>query len=86
MNIEKFTDRAKGFLQAAQNLTQREHHQKITPLHLLKVLLDDKEGMAASLMRAAGADPKVAHLETEAALKKETRVESSGVPAEADQP
>lgn len=78
MNIEKFTDRAKGFLQAAQNLTQREHHQKITPLHLLKVLLDDKEGMAASLMRAAGADPKVAHLETEAALKKETRVEGSG--------
>ena len=46
MNIEQYTDRAKGFIQAAQNLALREGHQQVAPEHLLKVLLDDPEGLA----------------------------------------
>jgi hypothetical protein len=52
MNIEKYTDRAKGFLQAAQTIALREGHQQFTPEHLLKALLDDNEGMAAGLIDA----------------------------------
>ena len=49
MNLEKFTDRAKGFLQAAQTVAIRMNHQRISPSHLLKALLDDEQGMAAQL-------------------------------------
>jgi len=54
MNLEKFTDRARGFLQAAQTIAQREDHQKLLPEHLLKALLDDEQGMAGSLIGRAG--------------------------------
>ncbi len=57
MDIEKYTERSRGFLQAAQTLAQRSGHQRLTPEHLLKVLLDDREGLAANLIRAAGGDP-----------------------------
>ena len=57
MNLEKFTDRAKGFLQAAQTVAVRLNHQRITPEHLLKALLDDEQGAAQGLIRAAGGDP-----------------------------
>ncbi len=57
MDIEKFTDRARGFLQAAQTIAIREFHQQVTPTHLLKALLDDPEGAASGLIRAAGGDP-----------------------------
>jgi len=57
MDIEKFTDRARGFLQAAQTIAIREFHQQVTPVHLLKALLDDPEGVASGLIRAAGGDP-----------------------------
>ncbi|MBK1663623.1 ATP-dependent chaperone ClpB [Rhodospirillum rubrum] len=57
MDPEKLTDRSKGFLQAAQTIALRETHQQVTPEHLLKALLDDKEGLAATLIRAAGGDP-----------------------------
>ena len=60
MNLEKFTDRAKGFLQAAQTIAIRNSHQRITPAHLLKALLDDSEGMAAGLVSKAGGDPRMA--------------------------
>ena len=56
MDIEKFTDRARGFLQAASTIAIREFHQQLTPEHLLKALLDDEEGAAAGLIRAAGGD------------------------------
>jgi len=56
MNLEKFTDRARGFLQAAQTIAQREDHQKLVPEHLLKALLDDDQGMAANLIARAGGD------------------------------
>ena len=78
MNIEKFTDRAKGFLQNAQTLALRETHQRITPSHLLKVLLDDDQGMAAGLIRAAGGDPKRAALANDAALARLPRVTGAG--------
>ena len=52
MDLEKLTDRARGFLQAAQTIAVREHHQRIAPAHLLKALLDDEQGMAAGLIEA----------------------------------
>ncbi|HBZ44326.1 MAG TPA: ATP-dependent chaperone ClpB [Maritimibacter sp.] len=58
MNLEKFTERSRGFIQAAQTIAMRENHQKIAPEHLLKALLDDEEGMAANLIRRAGGEPK----------------------------
>src|SRR3954452_9299764 len=58
MDFEKLTDRARGFLQAAQTIAVREHHQRIAPAHLLKALLDDEQGMAAGLIQGAGGDPK----------------------------
>ncbi|RCK44021.1 ATP-dependent chaperone ClpB [Thalassospira profundimaris] len=60
MEFEKFTDRSKGFLQSAQSLALRENHQQFVPIHLLKVLLDDEEGLAANLIKAAGGKPKLA--------------------------
>ncbi len=78
MNLEKYTDRAKGFVQSAQNLALREGHQQFTPLHLLKVLLDDNQGMAAGLIKSAGGDPALAKAGVQAALDKLPRVEGSG--------
>ena len=56
MNFEKYTDRAKGFVQSAQSLALRENHQQVSAEHLLKVLLDDDQGLAAGLIQRAGAD------------------------------
>jgi ATP-dependent Clp protease ATP-binding subunit ClpB len=78
MDLEKLTDRARGFLQAAQTIAVREHHQRITPAHLLKALLDDEEGMAAGLIQAAGGDPKAAKLEADALVAKIPSVTGSG--------
>ena len=78
MNLEKYTDRAKGFVQSAQNLALREGHQQFTPLHLLKVLLDDNQGMAAGLIKSAGGDPALAKADVKAALDKLPKVEGSG--------
>ena len=58
MDLEKFTDRARGFVQSAQSLALREGHQQITPEHLLKVLLDDPEGLASGLIDRASARPR----------------------------
>src|SRR5688500_17296858 len=54
MNVEKYTERVRGFIQSAQSLAMREGHQQFTPLHILKVLLDDSEGLAGSLIDRAG--------------------------------
>ena len=78
MDFERYTDRSKGFIQAAQGLALRSNHQRFTPEHLLKVLLDDKEGLAANLIRAAGGRPEQALAETEAELEKLPQVEGSG--------
>ena len=78
MDIEKFTDRARGFLQAAQTIAVREYHQQLTPEHLLKALLDDEEGAAAGLIRAAGGDDKAVRTANDAAIAKIPRVQGSG--------
>jgi ATP-dependent Clp protease ATP-binding subunit ClpB len=78
MNLEKFTDRAKGFLQSAQTVAIRMNHQRITPDHLLKALLEDEQGMAAGLIGAAGGDAKRAVATVDADLAKIPAVSGSG--------
>ncbi len=75
MNMETYTDRLRGFLQNAQNLALRSSHQRLAPEHLLKVLLDDDQGLAANLIAASGGDAKRAMTLTEQALAKITKVE-----------
>jgi ATP-dependent Clp protease ATP-binding subunit ClpB len=78
MDIEKYTERSRGFIQAAQSLAQRSGHQRLTPEHILKILLDDREGLAANLIRASGGDPARALSGVEAALAKQPKVEGGG--------
>ena len=78
MEFEKYTDRAKGFLQSAQTMALRRGHQRLTPEHLLKVLLEDSEGLCANLIRAAGGDPKTALEAVDAELDRFPKVEGSG--------
>jgi len=78
MDFEKLTDRARGFLQAAQTIAVREHHQRIAPAHLLKALLDDEQGMAAGLIQAAGGDAKAAKREVDMLVSKVPAVTGSG--------
>ena len=81
MSLEKLTDRAKGFLQAAQTIAIRMNHQRISSDHLLKALLDDNQGMAANLLTQAGADAKQALAGVDAALDKLPVVTGSGANA-----
>ncbi|RQW45685.1 ATP-dependent chaperone ClpB [Novosphingobium sp. LASN5T] len=78
MNLEKFTDRAKGFLQAAQTVAIRMNHQRITPDHILKALLEDGEGMASGLIQRAGGNAALAQAEVDKALAKIAAVSGSG--------
>ncbi|HWU72521.1 MAG TPA: ATP-dependent chaperone ClpB [Sphingomonas sp.] len=78
MNLEKFTDRAKGFLQSALTVAIRMNHQQIAPEHLLKALLEDEQGLAAGLIQKAGGDAKKATSETDLALSKIAAVSGSG--------
>ncbi len=78
MNLEKFTDRAKGFLQAAQTVAIRMNHQRISPDHILKALLEDGEGMASGLISRAGGNAAIAHAEVDKALAKVAAVSGSG--------
>ena len=75
MDFENYTERSRGFVQAAQTIALRENHQQFVPEHLLKALLDDREGLAANLIRAAGGDPARALQATDAALGKLARVQ-----------
>ncbi len=78
MDMEKLTERARGFVQAAQTIALREQNQQLETQHLLKALLDDREGLAAELMRAAGADPRKAGDEVNAAVQALPRVQGGG--------
>ena len=78
MDFEKFTERSKGFIQNAQTLALRNNNQQLLPEHLLKVLLDDEEGLAANLISAAGGDAAQARARTEAACNAIPKVEGSG--------
>jgi len=75
MDMEKLTERARGFVQAAQTIALREQNQQLETQHLLKALLDDREGLAAGLLRAAGADPKKAADEVDAAVRALPKVQ-----------
>ncbi len=75
MEFEKYTERVKGFIQSAQTLALRSNHQQLAPEHVLKVLIEDKEGLAANLIRAAGGDPAKALKSVDAALAKMPKVE-----------
>ncbi|MCB1360156.1 MAG: AAA family ATPase, partial [Rhodobacteraceae bacterium] len=74
MNLEKFTERARGFLQAAQTIAAREQHQRLTPEHLLKALMDDDQGMAANLIRRAGGAPERVTQAVDLAVGKQAKV------------
>ncbi len=78
MDLEKYTERARGFLQAAQQYALAQGHQRFLPEHILKVLLDDPEGLCASLVREAGGDPKMAQANVAALLNKLPKVEGAG--------
>ena len=81
MNLEKFTDRARGFLQSAQTVASRMNHQRIAPAHVLKALLEDEQGMAAGLIARAGGSAEAARRETDEALAKMPVVSGSGASA-----
>src|SRR5437773_9271892 len=78
MNIEKYTERARGFIQSAQSLAVRDGHQQFSPLHMLKVLLDDSEGLAGGLLDRAGGNSRAILKATEDALNKLPKVSGSG--------
>ncbi|SBV34563.1 protein disaggregation chaperone [uncultured Sphingopyxis sp.] len=81
MNLEKFTDRAKGFLQAAQTIAIRMNHQRISPEHIAKALLEDNQGMAAGLIANSGGDTARAVQGIDALLAKVPAVSGSGAQA-----
>src|SRR5882724_10310109 len=78
MNIEKYTERARGFIQSAQSLAMRDGHQQFSPLHMLKVLLDDSEGLAGGLIDRAGGNSRAILKAVEDALNKLPKVSGSG--------
>jgi ATP-dependent Clp protease ATP-binding subunit ClpB len=78
MDFEKFTERARGFIQAAQTIAMREYNQQITPEHLLKAFLDDEEGAASGLIRMAGGDPAGTKLAVDAAVARIPKVQGAG--------
>ena len=78
MNFDKYTDRAKGFVQAAQSLALREEHQQFGTDHLLKVLLDDPEGLAAGLIQRAGGRAADALAAVERTLARRPKVSGGG--------
>ncbi|MBL4603543.1 MAG: ATP-dependent chaperone ClpB [Emcibacteraceae bacterium] len=78
MDFEKFTDRTKGFIQSAQSLALREGHQRFTPEHILKILLDDNEGLCSNLMNAAGADANSARLNVTKEIESYPKISGGG--------
>ena len=78
MNIEKYSERVRGFLQSAQTFALAENHQQFSAEHVLKVLLDDEQGMAAGLIQAAGGDAKRAVADIDLALSKLPSVSGPG--------
>ncbi|MEX1234302.1 MAG: ATP-dependent chaperone ClpB [Roseovarius sp.] len=75
MDLNKFTERSRGFIQAAQTIAMRESHQRLAPEHLLKALMDDSEGLAANLIRRSGGDPARVLQANDIAVAKIPRVQ-----------
>ena len=74
MDLTKFTERARGFVQSAQSIAVREDHQRLEPLHLLKALMDDREGFAANLITRSGGDAAQLSAQIEQAFAKLPKV------------
>ncbi len=70
MNLDKFTERSRGFVQAAQTIATRESHQRLTPEHLLKAMMDDEQGLAANLITRGGGDAAAVRVAVDAAVEK----------------
>jgi len=85
MDLSKFTERSRGFVQAAQTIATRESHQRLTPEHLLKALMDDDQGLASNLITSAGGDPArvLAHLDQ--VLAKQPKVSGDAAQVYLDQ-
>ena len=80
MNLEKFTERSRGFLQAAQTIAMRESHQRLAPEHLLKAIMDDDQGLAANLIRRAGGEPARVTEAVNLAVSRQTKVSGDAQP------
>ncbi|MGB3279956.1 MAG: ATP-dependent chaperone ClpB [Pseudorhodobacter sp.] len=80
MNLDKFTERSRGFLQAAQTIAMRESHQRLAPEHLLKALMDDDQGMSANLIRRAGGDSARVVQALDLAMGKMSKVSGDAQP------
>ncbi|QYZ69521.1 ATP-dependent chaperone ClpB [Neotabrizicola shimadae] len=80
MNLEKFTERSRGFLQAAQTIAMRESHQRLAPEHLLKAIMDDDQGLAANLIRRAGGEPARVTEAVNLAVARQTKVSGDAQP------
>ena len=78
MDLSKFTERSRGFIQAAQTIAMRENHQRLVPEHLLKALMDDEEGMSANLITKAGGVPNRVRAAVDAAVGKLSKVTGDG--------
>ena len=78
MDVENYSERLRGFVQSAQSLALREGHQRFLPEHLLKVLVDDEEGLAAGLISTAGGDAKAVASAVQASLDRQPKIEGSG--------
>ncbi|MBT4940112.1 MAG: AAA family ATPase, partial [Rhodospirillaceae bacterium] len=78
MEFENYTERSKGFIQSAQSLAARSGHQQLTSEHILKVLLEDKEGLASGLIEASGGNAKQAFQDVLAELKRIPEVQGTG--------
>ena len=80
MNMEQFTERSRGFIQAAQTIAMREGHQRLMPEHLLKALMDDDQGMSGNLITAAGGDAAAVRAAAEAAVGRLPKVSGDAQP------
>ena len=69
MDLSKFTERSRGFIQAAQTIAMRENHQRLVPEHILKALMDDDQGLAANLITRAGGAPQMVRSAIDAAVE-----------------
>ncbi|HRK69672.1 MAG TPA: Clp protease N-terminal domain-containing protein, partial [Hyphomonas sp.] len=78
MNIEQYTERARGLIQTAQTLALAGGHQVLTPAHILKTLLEDRDQLAVNLIRASGGRPELAVQAAETALAKQPKVSGAG--------
>ncbi|MEP4979175.1 ATP-dependent chaperone ClpB [Ascidiaceihabitans sp.] len=85
MDLSKFTERSRGFIQAAQTIATRDSHQRLVPDHILKALMDDDQGLASNLIASAGGDPKAVLMAVDVGLNKLPKVSGDAAQVYLDQ-